>query len=41
MIKQFNEQREWTTDEIIYIIYKHGGVIQLGQEEKFVDYHLR
>ncbi|MEH7613871.1 hypothetical protein [Gottfriedia acidiceleris] len=29
--------REWTTDEIIYIIYKYKGVIRLGREEKFVD----
>lgn len=31
--------REWTTDEIIYIIYKNGGVAQLGSEAKFVDYY--
>ncbi|MED4001298.1 hypothetical protein [Priestia aryabhattai] len=28
---------EWTNDEIIYIIYKHGGVVQRGAEEKFVN----
>ncbi|MFK9119109.1 hypothetical protein ACJEBK_19805 [Peribacillus frigoritolerans] len=33
--------REWTTDEIIYIIYKQGGVIQLGKEEKFADIHFK
>ena len=31
--------REWTIDEILYIIYKNGGVAQLGQEAKFVDYY--
>lgn len=31
------KMREWTTDEIIYIIYKHGMVIQLRAEWKFVD----
>lgn len=33
--------REWTMDEIIYITYKNGGVVQLGQEAKFVDYYFK
>lgn len=28
---------EWTNDEIIYIVYKHGGVVQRGAEEKFAN----
>lgn len=37
-IKDFKETgREWTTDEIVYLIYKTGGVIQLGREAEFVD----
>lgn len=27
----------WTNDEIIYIIYKHGGVVQRGAEDKFAN----
>ncbi|MGG0278336.1 hypothetical protein ABEY37_01010 [Bacillus pacificus] len=40
IMKEAKEQmREWTTDEIIYLIYKTGGVIQLGREAEFVDRH--
>ncbi|MDA1852092.1 hypothetical protein PDJ89_06140 [Bacillus cereus] len=39
-MKDFKQEvREWTTDEIIYLIYKTGGVIQLGKEADFVDRH--
>ncbi|PFX73739.1 hypothetical protein COL39_12955 [Bacillus cereus] len=39
-MKDFKQkEREWTTDEIIYLIYKTGGVIQLGREAEFVDRH--
>lgn len=31
--------REWTIDEMIYIIYHVGGVVQLGKEESFVDHY--
>lgn len=33
-----NNSREWTTDEVLIIIYMQGGVIELGREAEFV-YH--
>ncbi|MEK4889481.1 hypothetical protein COA08_23620 [Bacillus cereus] len=39
-MKDFKEPvREWTTDEMIFIIYKTGGVVQLGKEANFVDHY--
>ncbi|MGE1048494.1 hypothetical protein ACQGSX_21535 [Bacillus sp. GMs2/1] len=39
-MKDFKKEvREWTIDEIIYLIYKTGGVIQLGREAEFVDHY--
>lgn len=32
-------KRQWSEAELIYLICKNGGVIQLGKEEKFVDYY--
>ncbi|ENB9402984.1 hypothetical protein ABI817_002742 [Bacillus cereus] len=39
-MKDFKQPiREWTKDEMIFIIYKSGGVVQLGKEESFVDHY--
>lgn len=39
-MKDFKQPvREWTIDEMLYIIYQVGGVVQLGKEESFVDYY--
>lgn len=31
--------RKWTINEMIYITYKSGGVVQLGEEAGFVDHY--
>lgn len=33
------KQRQWNMDEMLYIIYKNGGVWLIGSEAKFVDHY--